>query len=240
MTILHSARNLLGRFGLEAFRATPMTMWKLRLPQMLAQQNIGTVLDVGANDGGYARDLLGGGYAGRIISFEPLPDVWERLNQQAKLYPRWEVGPRAALSNVNGEAEFFEAGNGVSSSLLPIMPEHTDAAPASATIASIKVETRRLDDLLPQLDIDGRIFLKLDVQGAEGLVLEGAMDALKAQLVGVQLEMSLTSLYSSQATARELDALLLSLGFECWDILPGFRDARTLRMLQCDGIYFRN
>jgi len=160
--------------------------------------------------------------------------------QQAKRYPRWEVGPQVALSNVNGEAEFFEAANSVSSSLLPILSEHTDAAPASATVASIKVETRRLDDLLRQLDIDGRIFLKLDVQGAESLVLEGALEALRGQIVGVQLEMSLTSLYSSQATARELDALLTSLGFECWDILPGFRDPRTFRMLQCDGIYFRS
>jgi len=228
------------KVGVEVHHSNPMTMWHLRLPRLLADRGIETILDVGANDGGYAADVLAGGYTGRIISFEPLPAARTRLEAKASGYDgRWTLGPRIALSNRDGEAEFHEAGNSVSSSLLPMTKAHTDAAPASETVQTITVETRRLDDILPSLGLVPPAFLKLDVQGAESLVLEGAIQALQGAIVGVQLEMSLAPLYEDQASAADLDALLRAQGFECWDILPGFRDPNTLRLLQYDGIYWR-
>lgn len=240
MSLLHKLRIRMRRAGIEAHRANPMTMWQLRLPRLLAQKQVATVLDVGANDGGYASELLASGFRGSVISFEPLPDAWSALNDRGGCFgPRWAVAPRMALSNVNGEAEFHEAGNSVSSSLLPMTATHRAAAPASGTVNVIKVPTRRLDDVLNGMDASDPMFLKIDVQGAERLVLEGAAASLRGPILGVQLEMSLSSLYEEQPAAAELDALLRSQGFECWDMLPGFRDPRTLRLLQYDGVYFR-
>lgn len=240
MTLLHSARKLLRRAGIETHRANPMTMWELRLPKLLASHGIRTVLDVGANDGDYAISLLSGGYQGRIISFEPLPYAWERLRQRAGKYQNWSIAPRIALSSEDGDADFHEAGNSFSSSLLSITQTHVEAAPESLTVATIKVPTRTLDRALPELGCDGPVFLKLDVQGAERMVLQGAKASLNGPIVGVQLEMSLARLYEGQPGAADLDDMLRSLGYRCWDILPGFRDRKNLRMLQYDGVYFRD
>lgn len=239
MTLAHSIRKALRGVGIEAYRFTPFTAWELRLPRLLERHGIRTVLDVGANDGGYASSLLQGGYAGGIVSFEPLPDAWEVLSQKAAGVPNWRLAPPLALSDENGEAEFHQADNSVSSSLLAITTAHTDAAPQSRPAGTLRVRTRRLDDVLGELEVASPLFLKLDVQGAEHLVLKGAQNALRTAIAGVQLEMSLTGLYEGQANAPELDALLRSLGFECWDIIPGFRHPGTLRMLQYDGLYFK-
>ncbi|HEU4562159.1 MAG TPA: FkbM family methyltransferase [Longimicrobium sp.] len=240
MTLAHSIRKTLRRAGIDARRANPFTNWELRLPTLLRQHGVKTVLDVGANDGGYASGLLDGGFGGRIVSFEPLPEAWRALSEKARASASWEVAPPVALSDENGETVFHQAGNSVSSSLLVMTEAHSEAAPRSGTVASLRVRTRRLDDVLGELDAPRPLFLKLDVQGAEHLVLKGAGDALRTAVVGVQLEMSLARLYEGQMDAAALDALLRSFGFECWDIIPGFRDPRTLRMLQYDGIYFRS
>ncbi len=238
MTVLNFARKTLRKVGVEAYHANPMTMWGLRLPKLLKHHGVRTVLDIGANDGGFASDLIEGGFLGDVLSFEPLPDAWQALKARSARHSNWNVAPPMAISNETGEATFYEAGNSVSSSLLTMTATHVNAAPHSATVRSIQVSTNRLDDLLEDVD-SGPYYLKIDVQGAERMVLEGAVHSLSTSIVGVQLEMSLAVLYGDQPSAHELDTTLRALGFECWDILPGFRDPNTLRMLQYDGIYFR-
>jgi FkbM family methyltransferase len=238
MTALNSARKMLRKVGVEAHHANAMSMWDLRLPKLLRHHGIKTVLDVGANNGGFASDLICGGFSDRILSFEPLPEAWEKLRDRAAFHTNWDVASPMAISNQTGEATFYEAGNSVSSSLLMMTDVHVNAAPVSSTVRSIQVKTNRLDDINLASN-DGPYYLKIDVQGAERMVLEGAARVLSTCIIGVQLEMSLATLYGGQSDANELDALLRSYGFECWDILPGFRDPNTFRMLQYDGIYFR-
>lgn len=242
MSVAHNlrlgARNII---GIDFQRHDASSDPFIRLVEMLRQARIDAVLDVGANDGGYASDLLDAGYHGRVYSFEPLPDAHKALTLRAARYPRkWIVCPRVALSNEDATATFHEAGNSVSSSLLPMMDAHTSAAPSSATQRTLEVKTSKLDTILPTIWRGGDIFLKIDVQGAEHMVLEGAEAALGGPIRGVQLEMSLTELYSGQCLATELDAFLRARGFKLWDMLPGFRDPKTHRLLQYDGVYFHS
>ena len=241
MTILNSLRRTAQRLGIEVERANPMTQWRVRLPDLLYRQGITTVIDVGGNDGGFASELLNAGYQGRVISFEPLPDAWERLRKHSLRYPnRWTVGPRIALSDQEGEVEFHEAGNSASSSLLVMTDSHLSAAPHTKTVKTHKVPTKRLDDVLYAMPEACDIYLKIDVQGAEKMVLDGASGALSDRVRGVQLEMSIKELYQGQALSVDLDAYLREKGFELWDIIPGFRDPITLQMLQYDGVYFKS
>src|SRR5207247_9509898 len=46
------------------------------------------------------------------------------------------------------------------------------------------VVTKRLDDLLRDMDVTGVRLVKVDCEGAEGLVLSGAADAVRRQIVG--------------------------------------------------------
>ncbi|HXU82134.1 MAG TPA: FkbM family methyltransferase, partial [Polyangia bacterium] len=71
--------------GLDLLFARP------EITDLLAQQQIDAVLDVGANVGQYALLLRSWGYRGRIISFEPLSAQFQQLKAQADRDPAWEV-----------------------------------------------------------------------------------------------------------------------------------------------------
>lgn len=74
---------------------------------------------------------------------------------------------------------------------------------------SYPVETKRLDDI-PQLA--GTDLLKVDVQGAEMLVFEGALNLLETALV-LHTEVEFVSLYKGQPLFGDIDVYLRSKGF---------------------------
>ena len=84
----------------------------------------------------------------------------------------------------------------------------------------------------------GATFLKVDTQGYEQQVLDGARTLLKS-LVGVQLETSLAKLYEGQAEFVTLITQLQQAGFDIWAINPGFANRETGRLLQADVTFFR-
>ena len=77
------------------------------------------LLDVGANGGQFGARVREGGYQGRIVSFEPLPHIAERLRDVAAGDPEWHV-VEAALGDEASELEMTVVGDqGRTSSLLP-------------------------------------------------------------------------------------------------------------------------
>ncbi|MDX1547792.1 MAG: FkbM family methyltransferase, partial [Rhodothermales bacterium] len=84
-----------------------------------------------------------------------------------------------------------------------------------------------------------RAYLKLDVQGYERHVLDGAARALP-QILGLQLEMSLVPLYDGETPFHEMLTVLDGLGFTLMSVEPVHADARTGQLLQVDGIFFRD
>jgi FkbM family methyltransferase len=210
----------------------------LRLAAMLDANRVRLVLDVGANEGQFATALRKAGYLGEIFSFEPLADAHAVLTDRAG--GQWRVAPRVALSDSDGTASFEVASNSVSSSLLRITEACRDAAPQAAAKITIDVPTRRLDSLWTELNLYGPAFLKIDTQGAEGLVLAGAGDLLSGPIVGVQAELGLVELYRGQILAPGIDEMLRGLGYRCADIIPGLREAKSHALLEYDGVYFRD
>ena len=72
MTLAHSTRSWVrSRLGLDVQRY-PGSDPLHGLSLLLRHLAVDLVVDVGANDGGYARSLRRLGYAGQIVSFEPL------------------------------------------------------------------------------------------------------------------------------------------------------------------------
>jgi FkbM family methyltransferase len=112
----------------------------------------------------------------------------------------------------------------------------------------VEVATRRLDDLHELHPID---FLKMDVQGAELMVLEHGAGKL-ADCVAIQLEVSFVPLYEDQPGFGEIDVLLRRRGFlpHCfvdvkrWSIAPTLRDGDFRRpfnqLLEADIVYVRD
>lgn len=238
-TLRAMARRTANRMGVE-LRRYPQSVPLYGTVQLMRNVGVDLVLDVGANDGGYGSSLRRLGYGGRIVSFEPTRDAWDRLGCHIAQDPDWKA-LKVAIGDRDGLAEINVAGNmGHSSSLLPMTDRHTRAVPSSAFVSAEEVECARLDTLGPVIGVrDARTFLKIDVQGSEGLVLDGLGEMVE-HVVGIQTEMSLTELYSGQIMFRELLDRIESYGFTLTGVLSGFTNHSTGRMLQCDGVFFRS
>jgi FkbM family methyltransferase len=197
------------------------------------------VLDVGANEGQYARRLRGAGYGGRIVSFEPAGEICARLERAAAGDPAWEAR-HLALGEEDGEAQLNLAGNTWSSSLLPMGERHLRSAPESAYVGTETVPAARLDSIWPTLVAgDDRVWLKLDVQGYELHVLRGA-EAVLDGIDAIQAEMSFVPLYEGDVTWLALIDWLGQRGFRLAGLEPGFGDGYTGELLQADGIFIRD
>ena len=235
-------RGALRQVGLDLIRWVLQSSPEAALARMLRQHGVDTVLDVGANEGQDARFMRQLGFGGRIISFEPLAVAHQRLQRYAANDPLWTVGPRMALGDHEGEVRINVASNGgASSSILGMLETHEQAAPDVRYVGTEVVPISRLDFLPSGFLQNGekQIFLKVDVQGYELQVLDGAKELLK-RIVGAQLEVSFVALYKGQALVPPLIDYMMRKGFEIWGIIPGFTDNSSGRMLQADLIFFRS
>jgi hypothetical protein len=145
-----------------------------------------------------------------------------------------------ALGAEAGEVQIHVAGNSTSSSILDMLERHERSAPESAYVGSEQVTVHRLDDVRhPFLEQARTPFLKIDTQGYEAQVLQGAAASLP-RICGIQIELSLVPLYAGQTLYREMIDHLVSSGFDLWGIKPGFMDMKSGRLLQFDGLFFRS
>jgi hypothetical protein len=79
------------------------------------------------------------------------------------------------------------------------------------------VAVRRLDEILGPEDLVAPVLLKIDVQGSELSVLEGA-GSLLTLVHAVLVEASFVELYRGQALADDVWAFLHERGFSCLGI----------------------
>jgi len=233
-------KKIINHCGLDLQRLSPSTNASAQLFAALNHVNADTVFDIGANIGQFAQELQSVGFKGKIISFEPLTSAHSLLVKAAKDNPSWMVHPRTAVGDEDGEIEINIAGNSVSSSVLPMLESHSTAALGSAYVSAEKAPIVRLDSVSKQyLTPESRPFIKIDTQGFEWQVLDGAVETLKfAQ--GVLLELSLTPLYGGQKLLREMIDRMETYGFTLWAIQKGFTDPVSGRSLQIDAIFIRN
>jgi FkbM family methyltransferase len=210
-----------------------------RRARLLRALEVDIVVDVGANAGQFGSEIRAAGYAGRILSFEPIREAYERLSGRAAQDPQW-TAIHCALGESDAESTLNIAGNSASSSFLEMLPIHEAAAPGTAYIAQERVTVRRLDSILSEhVPTTSRAYLKVDVQGYELAVLRGAGVWLGA-LVAIQLELSLARLYVGGPLADEVDQFVRESGYRLGGIEPGFAEPASGRLLQMDGIYIRS
>jgi FkbM family methyltransferase len=171
------------------------------------------VYDAGANLGLYARFLVTALGARRVIAFEPVSDNRALLAANLALggiAARVQVVP-VALADEDGVLEFQiddqQSASGTLSKVTAGRPavgrENLGLGPLTAEVAC-----RRLDSLvaegLPEPDV-----IKIDVEGAEALLLRGAGGLLRGR--GPHL---LIELHGAEA-ARDVLPLLDDLGYAC-------------------------
>jgi FkbM family methyltransferase len=230
-------RRAVNRLGLDLvpFRHTRHPI--ARRQALFSHHAIDLVLDVGGNVGQYGRFLRNVGYRGQIVSFEPLSEAFKALQQTASKDPHWDV-VRTALGDRVGTVELNVSLNSESSSILPMLSSHLEAYPDSRYVGSEVVPLTTLEEVLRTVSDERHIFLKVDTQGYERTVIEGAREAL-SRVRGVQLEISLVPLYEGEALLPEIVSFMSSRGLTLMGLEPGFSDAQTGQLLQVDGLFFR-
>lgn len=210
--------------------------------RILKSNNINLVFDVGANTGQYCNFLRTAGYYGRVVSFEPLSNAYLQLVKNSSRDSLWEVAPRMAIGDSQGEMIINIAGNsGLSSSLLPMLSLHEQNCPESSYIDSELVNIDRLDSAGAKYIVDDsdRIYLKIDTQGYEKYALEGASRIIPL-IRAIQLELSLVNLYDGAPVFRDMLDYMDNLGYSLYWIKPGFTDVQSGQMLQLDAIFSKS
>lgn len=239
MSIKGEIRRVLWKLGYDVSRFDPTSHPLARRKKLIELYAIDLVLDVGANEGQYARQLRKSlAYSGRIVSFEPLSREFKMLKRYADNDPKWEA-INCALGSRDESIQINIAGNSLSSSILKMLPSHIKSAPSSKNIGEELIKVRRLDALFNDIvNPTEKVYLKLDTQGFEGEILKGARESLPL-IDTIQLEMALIPLYEGETLFFDLHCFLTDNGYSLVSIEPGFSDRESTRMLQIDGIYHR-
>ncbi|WP_406831817.1 FkbM family methyltransferase [Pedococcus sp. KACC 23699] len=228
------------KFGVDLLRF-PQGDPQFRLASLLGRHHVDVVLDVGANEGQFASGIRGHGFRGRMVSFEPLPGPFRRLEAVASKDPSWTtvqcaLGPSEAVVQMN-----VAANQGASSSMLPMTSRLEQAAPFARYTGTEDVAQRRLDDVVAEglVGPNDRTFLKLDVQGYERQVLDGGQQLLGApNLVGAQFELSFVPTYTGDMPWRDVFSWAEDHDMVPMSIDPGFTE-KSGQMLQADVVFFK-
>ncbi len=204
--------------------------------KLINQCRIGKLLDVGANYGGYSKGMRKLGFKGKIISFEPLSSAFKLLAINASKDNKWEIF-NYAIGNHDGYDTINIAGNSCSSSLNKMLDTHVKAKPASKYVGTEKIRIKKIDTIFHDIcRPDEKILLKIDTQGYEEHVIEGAKDSLGAIHI-IQLEMSLIPLYENELLLTDMINFMKDKDFELVSIEPGFSNSATGQLYQVDGIF---
>jgi FkbM family methyltransferase len=140
-----------------------------------------TILDVGANVGETIDKFAYIFPDARIVGVEANPALFAQL--ESKYRCTHEVSLLdCAVSDKEGEAEFFLNDNHGMSSLLPWRSDSDNACRAKGTV---KVRCRTLDCIAAGLDIEDISILKLDIQGGELRAIRGASRLMAANKIKV-------------------------------------------------------
>ncbi len=154
-------------FGNEVLRVIYYRQMESILRRVLAADS--NAVDIGCHEGNVLERILHHAPAGTHYAFEPIPDRAETLRLR---FPGVRV-VEAALSNAEGSADFHYLKTCDTYSGL----RKRDYPKEAGTPQLLRVQTQRLDRAMPQ-DLPIHL-IKMDVEGAEQLVLEGGEALLR-------------------------------------------------------------
>jgi FkbM family methyltransferase len=200
-------------------------------------------LDIGANIGAVSLHLAHrAGLSGLVYCFEPLPHLYKRLSRNIDRHPFRATFKqcRIALAAQDGEtilsaAAYDDPNQGMGSIV------NQDACLKNR----FKVPTVSLDTFAKSEGLSRIDFLKIDVQGAEPLVIAGATRVLRRDHPEILVEISAWDLKAGGSSGPKLLATLEGLGYDCFRLTRSGQIGRRVRSadidegFSCDNLYCR-
>lgn len=237
-TLINFVQAFFRLFGLQLQYYNPSNSEIALIDFLLSKYEIKTILDVGANEGQFALNLLNkNNYTGKIISFEPVSSSYNILLKNSKKTLNWTV-VQSAVGNSEGSLPINISQNSVSSSLRKVNSHTVEAEAGTVVIKTEMVAINTLDNLLATQNYLDDLWLKIDVQGFEREVLQGANETLKRAKV-VQIELAVIPSYEQSPYLEEIITKLRESGFTLYSLMSGFRNYQTGQMYEIDGFFIR-
>ena len=185
------------------------------------------VLDIGASTAIWSNAVSSVYANSRYILCDPMfsryPNVWTK--------PGFEL-IEAAISDKPGNATFSVSSDLYGSSLISV-------SKIVAVVDKINIPVRTIDDVAAEKKLTGRGLLKIDVQFAEHLVVEGALRTLKEQVDVVVLELTLVRVHGGTKTLLEMCNRMNALGFRIFDQVGNWRVPTSGELEQLDVVFVR-
>jgi len=185
---------------------------KTPLSQVM-RDNPCTAIDVGSA-GGIIADLNPIAFAVDAVGFEPNPQHFADLSTEGHQWRSLRYLPHA-IGGHSGRRTLYRPKFGNSSTIMPpiaAIGEAFDKRQFFDVEETSEVNVVRLDEALADVDIKNPDYLKLDVEGAEYEILEGASEAL-SKLSVIRVEVSFIEIREGQRLAMEVGQYLERAGF---------------------------
>lgn len=220
---------------------------RLRIIQSLVAWESPIVFDVGAHRGEsvkYLREALPGS---TIYSFEPDPDSYDVLSSNKK---DRHYCYNMAVSNTRDDIVFYKNEISHTNSIFKVNTESKDSikiqqaretgdtAVMDTFNKEIRVKATTLDDFISEENILNIDILKIDVQGAESMVLEGGAKTLELTKV-VLMEVSFFDYYEKKTSFYDIEKFLIPKGFELFSISELSQNPMNGRTDWAEVIYTR-
>jgi len=179
----------------------------------------GCIFDVGANKGFYTRlfSYLAG-TKGEVHAFEPVPKTFDFLKNKIENDPRCRnvILNNCGLGNQEGTVQFSMPGD---DDMQVSMKPHGDGSWSGKNMTTFDCRIDRIDHYFETKKLDRFDFLKIDVEGAELLVLQGGAETLSKHLPTIFLEVCHDWIKDFGYQPEDLIKLLQSYGYRKFSVV---------------------
>lgn len=196
-------------------------------------------VDVGANDGWFAKSMLHFQPKLKIISFEPLKNPISSLEKITHIYKNFSYLPKA-VGDKKGKVKIKEYKTSGLSSIKNLSKnyKYSDLHFDTSQINEYLVDIVTLNDILK--NESKKIVLKIDTQGFELEVLKGARNLFKnGKIHCVIIELCTVVKYENQALDVEIINFLSRYGFILFDLKPAIYEDDSGHMTEYDAIFIK-
>ena len=169
------------------------------------------LLDVGAYEGDFTREMLGSGKFSQAFLFECNPGNAAGLREKFATEPAVEVVPLAVGSAV-GQRTFYCNADRATGSVLPYAVG--DRGGRGEGVREWHVEQTKLDGFVAARLQNQRVgLIKIDTQGNDLAVIQGAREVIGVHRPWIVVELIYVPLYEGQGTPAEIFSALAGLGY---------------------------